>query len=41
MIVALPSSFEKFEENGELKIVFRTHNPIVLLRTACEGLGVV
>ena len=32
---------KKFEEeNGELKIVFRTHNPIVLLRTVAEGLGV-
>ncbi|UDI77147.1 LysR family transcriptional regulator [Staphylococcus taiwanensis] len=32
---------KKFQEaNGELKIVFRTNNPIVLMRTVAEGLGV-
>ncbi|WP_210135199.1 LysR family transcriptional regulator [Staphylococcus sp. GDX8P80P] len=32
---------KKFQEaNGDLKIVFRTNNPIVLMRTVAEGLGV-
>ncbi|PNZ70643.1 LysR family transcriptional regulator [Staphylococcus croceilyticus] len=31
----------QFEQtNGELKIVFRTNNPVVLMRTVAEGLGV-